>query len=57
MPLCPQPWCLTAAMVSFKVAGHPARSAAHIRIENEWEICHMDLSLRSKCMAEIVSQI
>ena len=40
-----------------KVAGHPVRSAAHLRVENEREICHVDLSLRSKCMAEIASQI
>ena len=40
-----------------KVAGHPAHSAVRVRIEIEWEICHVDLSLRSKCMAEIASQI
>ena len=41
----------------FKVAGHPARSAARLCVENEWEICHVDLSLQSNCMAEIASQI
>ena len=27
-----------------KVAGHPARSAARLRVEIEWEICHVGLS-------------
>ena len=29
------------------MSGHPARSAARLRIEIEWEIWHMDLSLPS----------
>ena len=36
------------------MAGHPACS---VRIEIEREICHVDLSLQSKSMAEIASQI
>ena len=40
-----------------EVVGHPVRSAARLRIEIEWEICHVDLSLPSKCIAEIASQI
>ena len=40
---------LTTA-VNIKVAGHPARSAAR-------QICHVDLSLPLKSMAEIASQI
>ena len=43
--------------IIFKVAGHPARSAARLRIENEWVICHVDLSLPLKSMAEIAPQI
>ena len=42
---------------AIKVVGHPARSAASLRIEIEWEICHVDLSLPSKSMAEIALQI
>ena len=34
-----------------KVAGHPACSAVCLRVENEWEICNVDLSLPSKSMA------
>ena len=40
-----------------KVAGHPARSTACLRIDIEWEICHVDLSLPSKSTAEIAPQI
>ena len=29
-----------------KVASHPARYAVRLRIEIDWEICHVDLSLR-----------
>ena len=47
----------TFIVTVYKVAGHPAHFAAHLRVENEWEICHVDLSLRSKFMAEIASQI
>ena len=43
--------------MQIKVAGHPAHSAARLRVEIEREMCHMDLSLPSKSMAEIASQI
>ena len=43
---------LIVATTAIKVAGHPACSAMHQRVEIEWEICHVDLSLPSKSMAE-----
>ena len=45
--LCPQ------ERGALKVAGHPACSAACLRVEIEWEICHMDLSLPSNYLNRV----
>ena len=53
---CNCPHKIRSYMLRWRVTLH-VPAAACTRIEIEWEICHVDLSLRSKCMAEIVSQI
>ena len=37
------------------VAGHPACSAARLRIEIEWEICHVD-TIKINCIPNLSRQ-